>query len=71
LLVKTVKKGGKKNVYYCFRNEENKEVETDANDWKKGIRSIEGKEYECLVYVGKKSGRVYHTWQLGAPKGSR
>jgi hypothetical protein len=71
LLVETVKKEKNKHVFYCFSNEEGKEVQTDAKDWKKGSRHMEGKVYECLVYVGKRSGRVYHTWQLGKPTSSR
>ncbi|KAF8847675.1 hypothetical protein BDZ45DRAFT_811391 [Acephala macrosclerotiorum] len=71
LLVNTVKKEKNKHVFYYFRNEEGKDVQTDARDWKKGSRYFEGKLYECLVYVGKKSGRVYHTWQLGKSTSSR
>lgn len=48
-------------MFYYFRNEEGKDVQTDIRDWKKGSRYVEGKVYECLVYVGKKSGRVYYT----------
>jgi len=58
-------------VFYYFRNEEGKDVQTDARDWKEDSRYFEGKLYECLVYVGKKSGRVYHTWQLGKSTSSR
>jgi hypothetical protein len=62
LLVQTVKKERKKHIYYYFHNEDDKEVQTDTSNWKKGIRYIEGNEYEYLVDIGKKSGRVYYTW---------
>jgi hypothetical protein len=65
LLVETVKKEKDKNVFYQFTNEDSKTVQTRAGDWKEGSRYFEGKEYKCLVYIGKKSGKVYHTWQLG------
>ncbi|CAM6004407.1 unnamed protein product [Sphagnum balticum] len=71
LLVDTVKKEKNKHVFYHFRNEEGKEVQTKAGDWKKGSRYFEGTLYECLVYIGKTSGRVYYTWQLGTPKTQR
>jgi hypothetical protein len=68
LLVDTVEKEKNKLLFYHFRNEEGKEVQTKAGDWKKGSRYFEGTSHECLVYIGKASGRVYHTWQLGTPK---
>ena len=71
LLVDTVKKEKNKRVFYYFHNEEGNDVQTIASDWKKGSRYVEGLEYECLVYIGKKSGRVYHTWQLGKSKSLR
>lgn len=71
LLVDTVEKEKHKHVFYYFCNEEGKDVQTVASDWKKGSRYLKGIENECLVYVGKKSGKVYHTWQLGKSKSSR
>ena len=64
LLQKTGKAKRKRCVYY-FTNKEVKNVRTHESDWKKGSRYDDGNEYECLVYVGKTSGRVYYTWQVG------
>ncbi|TAQ86820.1 hypothetical protein B7494_g4841 [Chlorociboria aeruginascens] len=64
LLVDTVKE----KDYYYFRNEDGKRVRIVKSDWKKHSRYANGQWHDCLHYVGKNSGNVYHTWQLGKSK---
>jgi hypothetical protein len=55
-----------KHLFYHFYNEEGKEVKTEGGDWERGSRYVGEEVHGCLVYTGKKSGKVYHVWQHGS-----
>ncbi|KAF8847846.1 hypothetical protein BDZ45DRAFT_681625 [Acephala macrosclerotiorum] len=65
LLVETFVVEKNRHVFYHFYNEEGQEVKTEASDWEKGSRYAGEKVYDCLVYTGKKSRKVYNVWQHG------